>query len=74
MGGSTLMTFVLGAAGFFSLMFVAPALHKWCENNPWLRYRLASLAIIAVIGFGSAALLSGWNIDIGCIRYGPRTC
>lgn len=68
------MTFIFGAAGFFSLLFIWPALDRWTKNNPFLRYRLASIAVVAFIGFGSAFLLSGWNIDLECVRYGPRTC
>lgn len=69
-----LMTFLLGMAGFFSLMFVVPALNTWTQNNPFPRHKMASLAIIAAIGFGSALLLSGWNLDLDCVRYGPRVC
>ncbi|HEV2898839.1 MAG TPA: hypothetical protein VGX71_13585 [Pseudaminobacter sp.] len=53
-----------GTAGFFSLMFIAPALMKWAECNPWLRYRLAAWAIIGAIGFGSALLLSGHGFQL----------
>jgi hypothetical protein len=58
------MSAAAGAAGFFSLMFVAPAAMNWAEYNPWLRYRLAAWGIIGAIGFGSAFLLSGLGIQL----------
>jgi hypothetical protein len=68
------VTFLLGAGGFFSLLFVIPALNRWTTNNPFPTHKAAAIAVIAAIGFISAILLSGWGVDLDCVRYGARVC
>jgi len=66
--------FWLGLVGFFSMTFLVPVIMGWMRHNPWRRYQVAGVLMIATLGFGSALLMRSPEIRVSadCFRYGTR--